>query len=258
MWFSNKRAKLRRQDKNDEFKPDRQQHYQQQLIAVPQHVAQHSQIIHPSAIPTVTGQYAVAPQLLEAERQKSPSVDNNKQVHFTDLRTLHEGNHNALQGILIPSSQTYDIGQTNVAVMPTVQATPAFTIGNVPTQVKATTVGIKTETPPLTPMETSKLVSSSQNSTQIIYLLQTGPKETPSYVAYVVPKNVPVSDIVTSSNGSWSVYDTSKHTEKTGDTFTVHSEKAVSEKSSTKTILTEQYDNKKQFIENTSQIVSAV
>nr|CAB61522.1 paired box protein [Podocoryna carnea] len=163
VWFSNKRAKLRRQDKNDEMKIDRH-HYQQQpqFIAVPQH----SQIIHPSAIPIVSGQFAIPQHLIEVERQKLSPIGV-KQVHATEvrqteLRTVSEAHTDSMQSIVVPSSHNYTISSSGV---------PAYIATTQPVSSHdKTTVDVKAETPPSTPIETSKLA----NSTQIIYLLQTG------------------------------------------------------------------------------------
>lgn len=200
VWFSNKRAKLRRQDKSDEIKIERYQHYQQQVqpqfIAVPQH----SQIIHPSAIPIVPGQFTIPQHLIEVERSRlSPMLA--KQVHATEgqpteLRAFSEAPIDSLATMVVQSDQGYTMSNANVPTYLSAQ----------PVASSRGKSDVKANTPPLTPVETSKL----NNSTQLIYLLQTGPKDTPSYVAYVVPKNFPVGDVVSSPGESWSVFDSSK------------------------------------------------
>lgn len=203
VWFSNKRAKHRRQAKTSDIKtakqgniqiPEQQQFSQHaQIITVPQH----SQIIHPSALPIIQGQFALAPnQLLNLENCKMTHSDLKVPEQSTQTQLVaDEASHEANYQISNSSSTQSEDSMTSVS---SVTSRPVNETLLYPpdSQVVASRLKEpeKPEKLPKSP-EPSKSRAISKFNPQSLYILQSDLGEKPTYVAYVVPRKELHSDL---------------------------------------------------------------
>jgi len=175
VWFSNKRAKLRRQGKPGGSKrqnhavPNQQRFSQHpQLIAVPQH----SQIIHPSAIPIIQGQFAFASNsfLNTADAKSISTVAGSK-----------SNSHLHPELLTIPSTaqQTYQIvhpnGIPSAYLTSNHPDTQYITMGNQAVALTHTKTSKSPETPPPSPVgvtttvEKPTLIMAKDSKTTTIF-----------------------------------------------------------------------------------------
>nr|BAI66185.1 transcription factor Pax-B [Cladonema radiatum] len=199
VWFSNKRAKLRRQGKITDKKVERRQSHgvpnqhqfsqHPQFIAVPQNA---TQIIHPSAIPILQGQFALSPS------QFMQATDTKNNINSpTESKTLTQS---PAEVLTITSSQAYQIINPDPsAFMMTNQQSQMVTIApstssnltsnTISRQDKFADVNISLPNLINTVSNTaSKSKEQARSSTHSNCVLIASTKEAPQYIAYILPK----------------------------------------------------------------------
>eukprot|EP00794_Sanderia_malayensis_P007594 gene7594-8434_t len=169
VWFSNRRAKMRKQGSNvhDDENVIEQKQMQRQPV--------HSAIIPPSNLNFIQNAFSVQNGMV------SDSITYSQQElkpHLTELRPVAESTLGQIPNIFIPSTQqnSYEIISNNSSFLtPSPQHNPVFTIGIPVSTTSGKSVveqnsdddnmmNIKTETPPDTPASESKAMTFSSKS----------------------------------------------------------------------------------------------
>lgn len=161
VWFSNRRAKMRKQEsssKDENGDSDAKQNGRQST---------QSTIIPPSSLNYIQNHFAIQ---TDSENAGYPSHE--LKPHLTELRPIAESTLGNIQSIFIPASQQngYEVISNNSSFLtPSPQSNPVFTIGVsqssspkiLENESEDRVVSIKTETPPDTPASESTQMSFS-------------------------------------------------------------------------------------------------